>query len=46
MELKTLIFYLCIFNVYVVSSEIIPFVINGTDATIEEFPFMVVNIFY
>ncbi|KAL7029927.1 hypothetical protein ACKWTF_006429 [Chironomus riparius] len=40
MDLKTLILVLCVFNFYAESNEIVPFIINGTDATIEEFPFM------
>ena len=45
MNVKTLIIVLCVFNFYAESSEVVPFIINGTDATIEEFPFMV-KLFY
>ncbi|XP_070502514.1 chymotrypsin-1-like isoform X2 [Chironomus tepperi] len=40
MDLKALILVICAFNFYAESSEIVPFVVNGTDATIEEFPFL------
>ena len=46
MELKIFIFILSVFSFYAESSEIVPFVINGTDATIEEFPFMVKLFYY
>jgi len=41
MGLKNLIFVLCAFTFYAGASEIAPLVVNGTDARIEEFPFLV-----
>ncbi|CAG9802950.1 unnamed protein product [Chironomus riparius] len=40
MGLKKLIFVLCAFICYAGASEIAPLIVNGTDATIEEFPFL------
>ena len=41
MGLNKLIIVLCSFVLYTEAAEIAPFVVNGTDATIEEFPFLV-----